>query len=243
MTILRKYHNYFPRREFEDGKGGILRQLEALLSGISEEERKEALAYYRSYFEDAGEPNEASIIAELESPQKVAESILKDMGIDGSGYNAFANRDEEYYKNVNQTIQNLNGAQSTKKNDAGMTGLTVALIAITSPIWLTLLLVILSVLLAVVATLFGVAVAVVAVMASLIFVGFVLIGVGVGFLFGGAPAVGIGLAGCGLIVLALGILAVLLVIWVFGGFLPWAFKGNWQLCKKPFDKRKERVAA
>lgn len=225
------------------GKEEFLRQLEALLSGISEEERKEALAYYRSYFEDAGEPNEASIIAELESPQKVAESILKDMGIDGSGYNAFANRDEEYYKNVNQTIQNLNGAQSTKKNDAGMTGLTVALIAITSPIWLTLLLVILSVLLAVVASLFGVAVAVVAVMASLIFVGFVLIGVGVGFLFGGAPAVGIGLAGCGLIVLALGILAVLLVIWVFGGFLPWAFKGIWQLCKKPFDKRKERVAA
>ena len=225
------------------GKEEFLRQLEALLSGISEEERKEALAYYRSYFEDAGEPNEASIIAELESPQKVAESILKDMGIDGSGYNAFANRDEEYYKNVNQTIQNLNGAQSTKKNDAGMTGLTVALIAITSPIWLTLLLVILSVLLAVVATLFGVAVAVVAVMASLIFVGFVLIGVGVRFLFGGAPAVGIGLAGCGLIVLALGILAVLLVIWVFGGFLPWAFKGIWQLCKKPFDKRKERVAA
>ena len=225
------------------GKEEFLRQLEALLSGISEEERKEALAYYRSYFEDAGEPNEASIIAELESPQKVAESILKDMGIDGSGYNAFANRDEEYYKNVNQTIQNLNGAQSTKKNDAGMTGLTVVLIAITSPIWLTLLLVILSVLLAVVATLFGVAVAVVAVMASLIFVGFVLIGVGVGFLFGGAPAVGIGLAGCGLIVLALGILAVLLVIWVFGGFLPWAFKGIWQLCKKPFDKRKERVAA
>ena len=225
------------------GKEEFLRQLEALLSGISEEERKEALAYYRSYFEDAGESNEASIIAELESPQKVAESILKDMGIDGSGYNAFANRDEEYYKNVNQTIQNLNGAQNAKKNDAGMTGLTVALIAITSPIWLTLLLVILSVLLAVVATLFGVAVAVVAVMASLIFVGFVLIGVGVGFLFGGAPAVGIGLAGCGLIVLALGILAVLLVIWVFGGFLPWAFKGIWQLCKKPFDRRKERVAA
>lgn len=225
------------------GKEEFLRQLEALLSGISEEERKEALAYYRSYFEDAGEPNEASIIAELESPQKVAESILKDMGIDGSGYNAFANRDEEYYKNVNQTIQNLNGAQSAKKNDAGMTGLTVALIAITSPIWLTLLLVILSVLLAVVASLFGVAVAVVAVMASLIFVGFVLIGVGVGFLFGGAPAVGIGLAGGGLIVLALGILAVLLVIWVFGGFLPWAFKGIWQLCKKPFGKRKERVAA
>ncbi|MBP3489908.1 MAG: DUF1700 domain-containing protein [Roseburia sp.] len=226
-------------------KEEFLRQLEALLSGISEEERREALAFYRSYFEDAGESNEASIIAELESPQKVAESILKDMGIDGngSGYNAFANRDEEYYKNVNQTIQNLNGAQKTKKNHGGMTGLTVALLAITSPIWLTLLLVILCVLLAVVAALFGVAVAVIAVMASLIFVGFVLIGCGTGLMFSGAPAVGIGLCGGGLIVLALGILAVLLVIWVFGVFLPWALKGIWNLCKKPFDKRKERVAA
>lgn len=226
-------------------KEEFLRQLEALLSGISEEERREAIAYYRSYFEDAGESNEASIIAELESPQKVAESILKDMGIDGngSGYNAFANRDEEYYKNVNQTIQNLNGKGKAGKSDSGTTALTAVLLVVTSPIWLTILLVILAVLLAVVAVLFGVAVAVVAVMASLVFVGFVLIGVGIGFLFGGAPAVGIGLAGCGLIVLALGILAVLLVVWVFGGFLPWALKGIWSLCKKPFDKRKERVAA
>ena len=36
------------RREF-------LEQLERLLSDISAEEREEALAYYRNYFDDAGE--------------------------------------------------------------------------------------------------------------------------------------------------------------------------------------------
>ena len=42
-------------------KDEFLRQLEVLLSGISQEERTEALAFYRSYFEDAGEANEAKI--------------------------------------------------------------------------------------------------------------------------------------------------------------------------------------
>ena len=51
-------------------KDEFLRQLEVLLSGISQEERTEALAFYRSYFEDAGEANEAKILEELESPQK-----------------------------------------------------------------------------------------------------------------------------------------------------------------------------
>lgn len=227
-------------------KEEFLKQLEGLLSGISEEERADAIAFYRSYFEDAGEQNEAAIIAELESPQKVAESILKDFGIDGKGgyYNTFANRDAEYYKNVNNTIQNLNGntGTNTKKKDSGMTALTVVLLVITSPIWLTVLIVALSVLLAIVAVLFGAAVVVVAVMAALVFVGFLLVGIGIGLLFAGSPAVGIGLMGGGLLVLALGILAVLLVVWVFGVFLPWALKGIWNLCRKPFNKKKESAA-
>ena len=63
-------------------KDEFLRQLEVLLSGISQEERTEALAFYRSYFEDAGEANEAKILEELESPQKVADSIIKDLGVE-----------------------------------------------------------------------------------------------------------------------------------------------------------------
>ena len=59
----------------------FLKQLEQLLDGISEEEKADALAFYRSYFEDAGEENEESVIAELESPEKVAQSIKKNLGM------------------------------------------------------------------------------------------------------------------------------------------------------------------
>ena len=46
-------------------KEEFLKRLEQLLSDISEEERADALAFYRSYFEDAGIGNEASILEEL----------------------------------------------------------------------------------------------------------------------------------------------------------------------------------
>ena len=62
-------------------KEEFLERLEMLLSDVSDEEREEAMAFYRSYFEDAGEYNEARIIAELESPENVAETIKRDLGM------------------------------------------------------------------------------------------------------------------------------------------------------------------
>lgn len=50
-------------------------ELKFLLADLPEEEREEALDFYRCYFEDAGEENEAAVIAELGSPEKVAYSI------------------------------------------------------------------------------------------------------------------------------------------------------------------------
>ena len=51
--------------------------LSVLLSDITEEEREEALSYYEDYFDDAGAENEASVIASLGTPEKVA-AIIKD---------------------------------------------------------------------------------------------------------------------------------------------------------------------
>lgn len=62
----------------------FMRQLERLLEGVAEEEKQEALSYYQSYFEDAGEENEERILKELESPEKVAATIKADLGMDGS---------------------------------------------------------------------------------------------------------------------------------------------------------------
>lgn len=237
-------------------KDEFLRKLEALLSGISQEERTEALAFYRSYFEDAGEANEAKILEELESPQKVADSIIKDLGVQpgeacSSGAQGAATG-AEWNPAVQGAAQNAskgvpqgaaqNAAYSAPEKD-GMPGWAIVLLVITSPVWLVMILVILSALLGIVAALFGIAIAVVAVMGALLICGVVLFGAGIGTAFAGNPAIGIGLMGGGLIVLAFGVLAVVLVVWIFGGFLPWALKGIWKLCKKPFNKRKERAAA
>ena len=237
-------------------KDEFLRKLEVLLSGISQEERTEALAFYRSYFEDAGEANEAKILEELESPQKVADSIIKDLGVQpgeacSSGAQG-ASAGAEWNPAVQGAAQNAskgvpqgaaqNAAYSAPEKD-GMPGWAIVLLVITSPVWLVMILVILSALLGIVAALFGIAIAVVAVMGALLICGVVLFGAGIGTAFAGNPAIGIGLMGGGLIVLAFGVLAVVLVVWIFGGFLPWALKGIWKLCKKPFNKRKERAAA
>ena len=237
-------------------KDEFLRQLEVLLSGILQEERTEALAFYRSYFEDAGEANEAKILEELESPQKVADSIIKDLGVQpgeacSSGAQG-ASAGAEWNPAVQGAAQNAskgvpqgaaqNAAYSAPEKD-GMPGWAIVLLVITSPVWLVMILVILSALLGIVAALFGIAIAVVAVMGALLICGVVLFGAGIGTAFAGNPAIGIGLMGGGLIVLAFGVLAVVLVVWIFGGFLPWALKGIWKLCKKPFNKRKERAAA
>lgn len=62
----------------------FMTRLEILLAGISPEERKEALQYYRDYFEDAGIENEAQVIRELGSPEKVAATIKADLKYDNS---------------------------------------------------------------------------------------------------------------------------------------------------------------
>ena len=57
----------------------FLDQLEKLLWDISPEERKEALEYYKNYFEDAGKENESQVLNELGSPKKVADNLKESL--------------------------------------------------------------------------------------------------------------------------------------------------------------------
>ena len=77
----------------------FLTELESLLMGISEEERKEALNYYENYFEDAGQENEAQVMEELGSPEKVAAMIKADLKGDNTDCGEFTEcgyTDERY---------------------------------------------------------------------------------------------------------------------------------------------------
>lgn len=53
----------------------FMKQLEMLLSDISQAEREEALQYYNDYLDDAGIENEEESIGSLGSPAQVAANI------------------------------------------------------------------------------------------------------------------------------------------------------------------------
>ena len=64
----------------------FMQELEKLLADISETERQDALGFYNSYFDDAGAENEASVLRELGSPEKVAAIIKADLKGSAGGY-------------------------------------------------------------------------------------------------------------------------------------------------------------
>ena len=64
----------------------FMRELEELLADISETERQDALEFYNNYFDDAGIENEASVIRDLGSPEKVAAIIKADLKDPEKGY-------------------------------------------------------------------------------------------------------------------------------------------------------------
>ena len=57
----------------------FMKELEYLLQDIPDEEKEEALAYYRDYLEDAGDENEEQVIREFGSPERVAAIIRSDL--------------------------------------------------------------------------------------------------------------------------------------------------------------------
>lgn len=65
----------------------FLNRLEYLLQDISEEDKRDALDYYRDYLEEAGPENEQEVLAEFESPERIAAIIRTDLlgGMDQAG--------------------------------------------------------------------------------------------------------------------------------------------------------------
>lgn len=202
----------------------FLNELERLLFDISREERDEAMTFYRSYFEDAGENNEENIIKELESPEKVAKSIRESLMEEGAtaeeryGQN-LAYRNAEYYKNVNETIQNLQG-QKKESNTVAIV-LAIVLLVLTSPIWLSLLAAVVAVL-----------ISVIAVVVALLFAGCAVAVAAIVTMVAGNPAAGFVVMGVAFLLLAIGILSVIVMVWLFGKGIPAICRGIGKLAKK-----------
>ena len=92
----------------------FMRQLEALLSDIPGEERREALEYYESYFDEAGEDREAEVIKELGSPGKVAAIIKADLQENGYRHGEYAENgyEEEGFREKEETPEQKTRTQT-----------------------------------------------------------------------------------------------------------------------------------
>lgn len=105
-------------------KEAFLLQLERLLYDIPREEREEAMDYYRSYFEDAGEENEAVVLEELESPQIIADSIKEALSSTGDMTGGLKNppqlREGRAKKSFGQGYKSIfSGSDFQKKTEQG----------------------------------------------------------------------------------------------------------------------------
>ena len=242
-----------------------MRELDALLQGISKEEREEALQYYNDYFDDAGSENEEKVIEELGSPAKLADTICA--GINGNpgetenygeygerGYRdsrfdtseSPARRQYSYTGNTNQGYsyagnQGYGSGQMTKpprkKSGIGKVILIICILVIGVPIVVPTAF---GLLLAAFGVLIGLAVAVFAVFIAAIAVAFagILVGIhGFGQLFY-SPVLGIGMLGAGCLMLAVGTVVTVLIGLGCIKLIPMMFRGVVDLCRKPFQKKR-----
>ena len=148
------------------------------------------MQYYREYFDDAGEENFASVMAELGTPEQLAAKICSSYGIN-------------YQQPVNEN--------NTSK------AVIIAIIAVlTCPIWFTVGIVILSLIFSLFMVILSLIFAAGVVGICLIFAGLLVFAAGFPTLFTHVPT-GTMLIGAGLVLCAAGILFSLLLIWMILG--------------------------
>lgn len=84
----------------------FMSELEYLLQDIPEEEKAEALAYYRDYLEDAGDENEEQVIREFGSPERVAAIIRSDLSgsLENGGEFTEAGYQDERFRDPNYQV-------------------------------------------------------------------------------------------------------------------------------------------
>lgn len=222
----------------------FMRRLEELLEGIPSEEKEEALSYYRSYFEDAGAENEAKVIEELESPEKLAASIREGLQEDmeageytENGYRTGADTERmETASYVKDTAHDGEGTAQTAYAGASQDRTVIivlsAIVAVlTFPVWGGVLAGVAGVLLGIFGALAGV-------MIGFVAGGFACIGVGIGQLCMANVPTGILLIGIGALLTSFGILALWLLVLFCGRFLPYLVRGIVKLIQNIFRGRR-----
>lgn len=235
----------------------FMKQLESLLQNISPSEREEALQYYNDYFNDAGEENEQAVIEALGNPAKVAENIKRDLYGSGYGDNMYQRATasdravvayQEKEQNAGPTDSNSNDystnndymlmeKESKKKEgmSAGMIVLIIILCILASPIIVSLVSGVLSVVLGVICTWFAIILAAGILAISFVAVMIILLVVGIMAIVAD-PLVGVATIGIGMVFGGFGVLALMLTVAMAGIATPAIGRGIAALVRKMTNK-------
>lgn len=207
----------------------FMRQLERLLKDIPENDRLDAIAYYNDYFDEAGVENEAQVIRELESPEKVASIIKNNSDMAGNEQTEYT--EQGCYTGYDYTNKNVPEKQ---KRDIPLPILIICII-LASPILLGVGGGLLGGLVGLLGGLFGIIIAIAACGAGLSIGGVVCLAVGV-FRVLADPFEGLITMGVGGVLGAVGILLLLLFAWTVCKWLPALFRTCVNFCQRIFHR-------
>ena len=227
----------------------FMEQLKKLLSDISEEERQEALDYYESYFDDAGEDQEANVIRELGSPGKVAAIIKADLKDSSQDYGEYTEKgfEDERVRPEPEMMQKRGGRGERgyhAERKGGNAGVILALILLVfvSPLIKGavggILGVIVTLALLPFLIVFGIGAAVLVLFA----VGIAAFGAGIGACFSGSVGFGILGAGIGCIVLAVALAGLVFLIWTATRVLPMLLRKFVDFCSRLVNRNMKKEA-
>ena len=231
-------------------------RLAFLLQDLDDADRDEALQYYNDYFEDAGEENEAQVIRELKSPERVAAIIKDGLKAEAREHGAYTDAgyaDERFEEKrmpgfYQQAEREEDGDKyyyteaapgKKKKKSPWKVILIIALclcgIPVFAPLALAVIVFVLALILGAAAVVLGLAVSGVAIVIA----GFVALARGIAKLIL-VPVAGALLCGVALLIIAVGILVTWLIWTLFCKVASPMMNGLIRILKKPFERKGAR---
>ncbi len=223
----------------------FMEQLGRLLYDIPDRDREEALAYYESYFDDAGIENEASVIRELGSPGRLAAEIKAGLTPDpDAGEYTDTGYHETNYESEDQTVYSPVERERRRREgmDDGVKKLLIIAAAVVSfPIWGSVLGALFSVLLGLIGILIAIIGGTLFGGIGVVITSVILAVTGIVHMASSLP-LGIAVLGAGMIILAVGILLLIGFGWFTFKAVPAVGRFVLNLIGRVFHRnRKEEV--
>lgn len=226
----------------------FMNELEYLLQDIPEEEKAEAVAYYRDYLEDAGDEHEEQAIRDFGSPERVAAIIRSDLvgNLEDGGSFTESGYQDERFKDPNYQVvehkslpdvteepmrENGNRKPGQKSQEPSLAvrflkvGGLLVLLALLAPIILGIGGGAIGILTGIIGILLAIVLLVGVLTVAACIGAVVLLVMGAGMLFAQAWWSGILMIGCGVLVLGLALIGIACSILIYGTFLPFCIRG------------------